>query len=167
MTTLDRIVATARELVVADGRLPSMDALAAAAGVSKGGLFHHFRSREALVEAVVRQEIAAVDVALTAAADAGRVVETWLRLSIPTADDVEVYRSLAVAYRAMSAGAPGVLGDLRDANARWEALLSAETGNAIRARMIRLVGDGLLLNALAGTPVDGEALVAALARGPV
>jgi AcrR family transcriptional regulator len=59
------IVAAARDLLCR-GTLPSMGEVAVAAGVGRVTLYAHFASREALLDAVVRQVMAETDEALTA-----------------------------------------------------------------------------------------------------
>ena len=60
---VETIVAAARDLL-RHGTLPSMSEVAAAAGVGRVTLYAHFASREALLDAVVRQAIADTDRAL-------------------------------------------------------------------------------------------------------
>ncbi|GAA4954416.1 hypothetical protein [Actinoplanes utahensis] len=44
-----------------------------------------------------------------------------------------------------------------DAEQRWQRMLTAELGDPVRARLVRLVGDGLFLAALTGPPpTSGE-----------
>ena len=42
----------------------------------------------------------------------------------------------------------------------WDELLAGELGDADRALVVRLVGDGLLLNAISGTPLAQERVAA-------
>ena len=53
----ERIVATARAAFVADGIDVPLDDIAKRSGVGAGTLYRHFPSREALIEAVYREEI--------------------------------------------------------------------------------------------------------------
>jgi AcrR family transcriptional regulator len=53
----ERIVATAREVFVADGIDAPLDDIVKRAGVGAGTLYRHFPTREVLIEAVYRQEI--------------------------------------------------------------------------------------------------------------
>jgi AcrR family transcriptional regulator len=64
--TRTRIVDAAIERFAADGLGASFDAIAADVGVTKGALYHHFGSKEGLVEAVYKEAIRR---------HAGRVVE--------------------------------------------------------------------------------------------
>lgn len=53
----ERIVATAREVFLADGVEAPLDDIVKRAGVGAGTLYRHFPTREVLIEAVYRQEI--------------------------------------------------------------------------------------------------------------
>ena len=55
--TFDRLVRAARELFTRDGyAASSLDAVAAASGVTKGSLYHHFTRKTELFEAVFEEE---------------------------------------------------------------------------------------------------------------
>ena len=57
-STRDRLLDAAEALLVEAGpRGLTLDAVAAAARVSKGGLLYHFRSKDALVEGLVMHKI--------------------------------------------------------------------------------------------------------------
>jgi AcrR family transcriptional regulator len=57
-SSYDAIVDAAKDIVVEEGAAHmTLDAVAARAGVSKGGLLHHFRTKEALLEAMVERLI--------------------------------------------------------------------------------------------------------------
>jgi AcrR family transcriptional regulator len=51
--TRERLLALAEQQLVASGGALDIDTLAVAAGISVGGLYHHFGSKEALLSAVV------------------------------------------------------------------------------------------------------------------
>ncbi|UTT63605.1 TetR/AcrR family transcriptional regulator [Microcella humidisoli] len=128
--------------------MPSLDALAGDAGVSKGGLMHHFASRSALVSALITAAVDATDRELRDAATRGEVVDTWLRLSAQPEVDGTPLSTLAI----IALGAHDDLGDavqqILDATRQWEALIADEVGDPTRARIIRMVGDGMLLQSL-------------------
>lgn len=57
--TRDRILTSARSLVIDNGfRATTVDAVIAASGTSKGAFFHHFTSKRALADALVEQYVA-------------------------------------------------------------------------------------------------------------
>ena len=156
MELRDRVLHEARRLTLERGVIPSLNVVAEAAGVSKGGLIHHFPTRAALVDGLARQALDEIDMALTAAAETGAVVSAWLRLSVPAHDEVQLYRAMAVAHRALEAQSAATIAVATEALERWERLIADEVGDPIRAHVIRLVGDGLAMNAFAGTGTPSE-----------
>jgi AcrR family transcriptional regulator len=145
-----RILSETRRLTLERGVVPSLNVVAEAAGVSKGGLIHHFPSRAALVDGLAGQALDEVDAAMREAAATGNAASAWLRLSVPTGDDLELFRAIAIAHRALEAPGAATVAAADEATARWERMIADEVGDAVRARVIRLVGDGLAMNALAG-----------------
>lgn len=171
MELRDRILDQTRRLTLELGVIPSLNAVADATGVSKGGLIHHFPTRAALVDGLARRALDEIDHAMTTAAAEGRAAATWLRLSVPAGDDLELFRAMSIAHRALARPDEGVLAASSAAIERWERLIADEVGDPVRARVIRLVGDGLAGNALAGLDDPAgregglEALVAHLVPG--
>ena len=149
MTNRQHILSTARRLAIDAGTIPSLDAIASTAGVSKGGLMHHFRSRSALLAGLAEQAIATIDNALAAAVPEGRVVETWLRISL-CRDEADLYRALLTTFSGAGTTTDELLQNSVAASARWEVLLAAELGDPTAATMVRLLGDGLVMNAVTG-----------------
>ncbi|WGM20312.1 TetR/AcrR family transcriptional regulator [Paenarthrobacter sp. OM7] len=147
MSMREQILATARQLAISTGSIPSMDAVAAAAKVSKGGFTHHFRTKAALLEGLAVQAIESLDEALNAAVTRGNVVETWLRIS-KSQDDADLYRALLVSFTDLGENADGLLSLSAEASKRWEQLLAAELGDPVAASIVRLLGDGMVMNSL-------------------
>lgn len=147
MGNREHILRTVRRLAIETGSVPSMNAIAEQAGVSKGGLMHHFSSRAALVEAIAVQAIQDMDQALTAAAERGDVVETWLRLSF-SREEAALYRAMSILLTDQSSTTDALLQQASEATRRWEQLFAAETGDPAAASVIRLLGDGILLNSI-------------------
>jgi AcrR family transcriptional regulator len=150
MELRDRVLREARRLTLERGVIPSLNLVAEAAGVSKGGVTHHFPTRAALVDGLARQALDEIDVALAAAAEAGAVVSAWLRLSVPADDEVKLFRAMAVAHRALEAQSAATIAVATEALDRCERLIAHEVGDSVQAHIIRLVGDGLAMNAFAG-----------------
>jgi len=164
------ILEAARSLTLEHGVVPSLNSVAILAGVSKGGLMHHFPSRSALMRGLAVAALEELDAAMLAASEGGRAGEVWLRLSVPTGDEVTLFRALAVAHRAVESPGDDVAAAAREASYRWEALIEKETRDATRARVIRLVGDGLAANVVAGiepapTAEQLDLIIAALIPG--
>lgn len=150
MDMRELLLAKTRELTLARGTIPSLNDVAAAAGVSKGGLIHHFPTRAALVDGLARDALEQIDRAMVEAAASGDAAAAWLRLSVPAGDDLELFRAMAVAHRALEAPGATTIAAAGEATSRWERLIADEVGDPVLARVIRLVGDGLAMNAIAG-----------------
>lgn len=109
-----------------------------------------------MVGALVDRELEKFDDALADAARRSQAARAWLTLSSPSAADRELYLALAVVLTAVSNDTSGLASKLQRAVTRWDAVLESELRSSDQALLVRLVGDGLLLNALAGTPVPPE-----------
>ncbi|MHA7239806.1 TetR/AcrR family transcriptional regulator [Arthrobacter sp. TMS1-12-1] len=158
MGNKEHILQTARRLAIETGSVPSMGVVAREAGVSKGGLMHHFTSRTALVEGIAVQAIQDLDQALSAAAERGMAVETWLRLS-SSPEEAALHRAMSILLTDQTSSTDTLLQLAADAAQRWEHLFAVEAGDPVAGAIIRLLGDGMLLNSLTDTDaapsVDG------------
>lgn len=147
MSARDAVLAAYQALLLAEGqRATTLEAVAAKAGVSKGGLLYHFRSKEALAEALIDRldELTGEDRAAMRTADDGPS-RYYVRTSVWT--DSPLDRALvAVAQLAQESHAGA-----RDAMARaregWLALINEEVGHRPTAHAILLIGDGLYFDA--------------------
>lgn len=135
----------------------SLAAVAEAAGVTKGGLLHHFPSREALLGALLERYTADLGAQIAAfleeepASAHGRFTRAYLRAVLPPWESEAVPAGLVAAF----------MGDAR-LRAGWTAWF-AETEAAHGAtdgdpalRILRLAGDGLWLASL-DRPDDPDA----------
>ena len=152
-----RILKHAMRMAAASGDVPSLNELALVAGVSKGGLIHHFPSRLALLEAMARHGIQSVDAALDEARESRAVLQTWLELSLPSSLDVTLFQALASVFFATRASADNLELIVAEAYHRWERMLADELGSASAARVARLLGDGLLMGAVTGSITTASA----------
>ena len=153
MDQRERILEAVGELTTARGRLPSILEVAKQVGLTKQGVLHYFPSRAALDAAVLDRAVARIDTAMTEAASAegGSPTATYLGLSSPGDGD---YAATAVVLAAASSGLPTAV---QDAVHRWEALITKEVGDPVRAEIVRLAGDGLFAEALVtGVPPATE-----------
>ena len=141
----DKVLDAFEHLLVDKGeRAATMEAIAAQAGVSKGGLIYHFASKDALVEGLeqrlrVRCE---EDLAVMRAAPEGQV-GYFLRTSAMA--DTPFDRTLVAATRLRSHALA------REAlvwvQRRWFDSLMDVVHDADVARTVMLIGDGLYYNA--------------------
>src|SRR3712207_1501335 len=163
----ERILDAVQDLTMVTRRLPSILEVAAEVGLTKQGVLHYFSTRRALDTAVILRAVTKVDVAMTAAAAAGSPTATYLSLSSPDAGDEAAVMVMAAALRQDGSSLPPELGQ---AVTRWEAMLTEELGDPVRAEVVRLVGDGLFGEALlTGSPPTAERverLVAHLRTAP-
>lgn len=116
-TTVAALVAAARELFANDGyAATSLDAVAGAAGVTKGALYHHFEGKRELFRAVYEHEqqqlVAAIGEAYARKADPWDAFEAGCRAFIESSLDPGLQRITLL-------DAPGALG--------WEAIREIES----------------------------------------
>lgn len=144
-------------MTTAKRRLPSILEVASEVGLTKQGVLHYFPTRAALDAAVVARAVAKVDIAMqeAAASDGGSPVATYLRLSSP--DDADWAAAAVISAAAAQRLESGLPPHLEEAARRWEMLITCEVGDAVRAEVVRLVGDGLFAESLVtGVPPANE-----------
>ncbi|MEU8512366.1 TetR/AcrR family transcriptional regulator [Kitasatospora sp. NPDC048722] len=136
-----------------------LDAVAVEAGVSKGGLLHHFPSKRALVQGVVERLADRFEAVLPGPdAPAGAFALAWLDASIPAespAGDTSGADQVPVALLA-AAGGPEVLDVLRERYDRWQRRLVDNGLDPAVATLVRFAVDGWWTSRLLGlaTPHD-------------
>lgn len=141
--TRDRIL-DAFETLLGEGgeRASTLDAVAAAAGVSKGGLLYHFGSKDALIDGVLARlgEMVVLDVADIRSSEAGPVAHL-IRTSTATGSALD--RALVAVSRLAQASNSRARQALRTANDAWYDVILETVGDATLARTIMLISDGL------------------------
>lgn len=149
-TTRDRLLDAFETLLVSAGsRSATLDAVAAEAQVSKGGLLYHFHSKDELVEGMLTRlrEQGRTDADKMRAAKEGPV-EFYLRTSINSGSDFD--RALIAAGRIAQESdsrASAALADLREG---WFTILRDHLDDEALARTIQLIGDGLYFDDTTG-----------------
>lgn len=130
----------------------TMDAVAARAGVSKGGLLYHFGSREALVDGLVERLRAdgEADVEAMRSAPEGAVA---YYLSSSADSPRELNELYVAASRISQTGAEAARGALAHIESQWLAVLEESVDDPRLARLLAVVGDGLYLHAIRGDHV--------------
>lgn len=153
----DRLLNAAERVVGRDGvSNMTLEAVAREAGVSKGGLLYHFRSKAALVSAIVERlgTRCQADQALALAEDSdspGAFTRAYLaaRSEPPRPEEEPVLTALLAA-----AGTdPQYLEPIRQRCNEWQARLEADGIDPVTATVVRLAIDGLCLCRLMGLPV--------------
>lgn len=146
----DTILAAAEAVVLKAGAAHlTLDAVAEAAGISKGGLLHRFPSKEALLGAMVARQIARCDDAVCARRKVlpdtpGKELQAYVLGALSDAADTQ---RICSALLAAAANQPKLLAPVRDSfRRRLEALAGAATGGKLEAAaVICLAADGLWL----------------------
>ncbi|MEE6274150.1 TetR/AcrR family transcriptional regulator [Georgenia sp. MJ206] len=153
MSARDAVLDAFADLLIGDGeRAATLDAVAARAQVSKGGLLYHFKSRDALVDGLIERlrELAAADVAAMRVAPEG---PSAYYVSSSDFAGSPLDRALVATARLAQNASPSARDAMREIQQQWYALIAEEVGDPASARAILLIGDGLYYNAaLAGGP---------------
>ncbi len=165
-STRDRLLRAAIRVVATEG-LPklTLEAVARAAGVSKGGLLYHFPTKDALIQALIETFIAEWERAMTLerARDPepdkpGRWLRAYVRASFAEFDPHETLTlGLAQGDRAgllaALAVSPELLGLIRAAYERWHRLLVSDGLDDAVATAIRFAADGFTLRKASAWPL--------------
>lgn len=149
-STRERIIDALQEVLAHEGpEGATLEAVAARAGVSKGGLLYHFRSKEALFAGLLDRlrDLGALDVARCRQERDGPVA-AYLRSS--TIVGQEYTATVLAALRLAGTKALDVDGALSTSLDSWAPMLLESLGDPVLARLVQLVGDGLYLHALFG-----------------
>ncbi|WP_072688547.1 TetR/AcrR family transcriptional regulator [Rhodococcus marinonascens] len=161
--TRDRILDALEKLLLDLGIAQvTLEAVAAEAGVSKGGLLYHFPSKEALLAAMVRRLGDRADAQFADAASGGASLSEWY-LQVPDANSTEelaLYRSTIAALRSVDGQHDEIQKAVTEVMRGWDEGLQSEITDPVLAEIVRLVGDGIYLAALLGLPMPEPALYA-------
>ncbi|MBT0770797.1 TetR family transcriptional regulator [Kineosporia sp. J2-2] len=146
------VLDAAARVVAQKGAGVSIDTIARAAGVSKGGLLHHFHNRDELVLALTEDLMERFAAEVRAAVDPtdraeGRLMRGYIRASF---DSLRHEESPAehVAMMAAVATVPGVAELLRRDKARWEAYFADDGLDPQRTLLIFRATDGAAIAGL-------------------
>ena len=134
----------------------TLDAVAAQAGVSKGGLLYHFRSKRELLDGLVGRWMD--DFQRDIDAESGNFARRYVAANDGAhAEEVGMLAALVAD--------PQVLAAVRDRHETWQDRVATEGGDPVDATVARLAADGLWLADLLGTaPPRGELRERVLAR---
>jgi len=168
-TTRARILSAAEEVVLRDGVAHlTLEAAAAEAGMSKGGVLYHFPSRDALVQAMLARLTASFDEQLARAgartpesSEPGTFTLAYLRATVAAPADEQSQREerLGAALIAALAADPVLLEPLREEFQHWQARCLTDGIDPALATLVRIVADGLWLTGLFRLgAVEGELL---------
>ena len=135
--------ATGRILVRDGGDAVTIAAVAQEAGVSKGGLFYHFASKELLIEGLIARYVASFDELIATAGDEpGAATLAYLRSAERAEGPAE---QAVIALLAAAVVSPRALVTLRERYQRWQDRLDDDGLPLHLASTVRFAGDGLWL----------------------
>jgi AcrR family transcriptional regulator len=155
--TRARLLDAASAVIRRDGpQALTLDAVAAQAGVSKGGLLYHFASKRELLDALVARWLDEFDRDI--AAETGNFAERYVRAS-------DGAKAEEAGLLAALVADPQVLAAVRERHAAWQDRVATEGGDPVDATVARLAADGLWLADLLGiAPPAGDLRERVLAR---
>lgn len=160
-STRDRILDALERLLLESGPLhATLDAAAAEAGVSKGGLLYHFPTKDALFAAMVRRLGDRADAQLAEAVAGGSSIsEFYLQVIPPEAmDQYPLLRSAVASLRTVDGKHDEIQQAVIEVMRAWDDGLRKEIDDPVLAEIVRLAGDGIFLAALLGLPQPDPAL---------
>ena len=152
-TTRDRLLSAAAVVLRRDGaRALTLDAVAAEAGVSKGGLLYHFPHKRELVRVLVGDWMERFEVEVGEAAGqegAGGWTRSYLRGSDMTRM-APAERDLEFALLSILIDAPEELDFVRERYHDWQRRMADDGIDPVDATLVRLAADGLWFADLLG-----------------
>ncbi|WP_025274748.1 TetR/AcrR family transcriptional regulator [Haloglycomyces albus] len=162
ISTRDRILNAVESLLASHGASGvTLDAVAAEAGVSKGGLLYHFRSKSDLYDGLVARLRAKEQRQMDAAKD-GDAIDLFLRASELQHGESANLWALFTTLRGNTDLSERARADIVYIFQAWRDVLTDAVGDPVLAETIRLVGDGLFLSSIAGLPIPDENTVNAI-----
>lgn len=150
--TRERLLRAAGDVIHRDGvRALTLESVARAAGVSKGGLLYHFPSKRALIEAMAQARIAEVRVAMERHHEQNP--ENGATASYIASLDAVPDTHLDTALFAAAFEDPEAVAAFRQAWAEFQRVVRTATADPTMATLARLACDGLWLTELVGLDV--------------
>jgi AcrR family transcriptional regulator len=160
--TREKLVHAAAQLVVSKGiNRVTLEQVALEAGVSKGGLLHHFPTKQALLNSLIKQVGQVFEarlekyMALEASDQPGRLARAYIRASFEyEADELKLSNAIAKVVSEF----PELLLELQQEFAQLDQEMQKDGLPAVRALVIRLACDGLWFSELIGVSSLQESL---------
>ena len=146
----EHILDTYVNLLIHTGeRAATLDAVATAAKVSKGGLLYHFSSKKALLEALAERTVTLAEEDFDTMAQAPEGASAYyINSSIPSNNPFD--RALIALSRLAQNNTELAQRTLARVQEGWHSLILAELGDEHIARAVLLLGDGMYYNAAFG-----------------
>ena len=130
-------------------RAATLDAVATAAKVSKGGLLYHFSSKKALLEALAERTLTLAEEDFAAMKQAPEGASAYY-INSSTPDNTPFDRALIALSRLAQNNNELAQRTLAHVQEGWHSLILAELGDERIARAVLLLGDGMYYNAAFG-----------------
>ncbi|MBD0280758.1 MAG: TetR/AcrR family transcriptional regulator [Thermoleophilaceae bacterium] len=162
--TRRRLLDAAAAVVRRDGpRGLTLDAVAAQAGLSKGGLLYHFTTKDALIDALVQDWLDRFEAEVAEGTTGANWACAYARACAGPRSAAE--RATDVALLVAIAAQPRGLEAVRKRYAAWQDRLVADARDQVDATVVRLAADGLWFADLLGlAPPTGQLRQAVTAR---
>ncbi|GAA1125732.1 TetR/AcrR family transcriptional regulator [Arthrobacter flavus] len=151
-STVQRLIDAYQDLLVSDGeRSATLDAIALRAGVSKGGLTYHFKSKDELTAALFARLQALVTMDLEVMkADPAKAATYYVKSSLDVDSPLE--RCNTAVTRLAQGSHPEANELLAKCRTQWFDVLMDAVGDEDMVHLVMLLGDGIYFNAsLTGT----------------
>lgn len=151
-TTSQRLIDAYEDILINEGeRSATLDAIAVRAGVSKGGLTYHFKSKDELAQALFQRlrDLVEADLAVMRA-EPERAATYYIKSSLEIASPLE--RCNMAVTRLAQGSHPEANELLAECRTQWFTVLVDAIGNEDMVHLVMLLGDGIYFNAsLTGT----------------
>lgn len=156
MSAREKILDAYERVLVENGeRAATLEAIAKAASVSKGGLLYHFKDKRALASGLLqRLETLAEQDAVLMSQDPAGATDYYVRTSVW--QDSPLDRTIISVTRLGNDFQPAVNTAMKRVQDRWLSLLEDEVKDPHVARAILLIGDGLYYNAVLSQAGDSS-----------
>ncbi|WP_394248200.1 TetR/AcrR family transcriptional regulator [Arthrobacter pityocampae] len=151
-TTAHRLIDAYEDILLTDGeRAATLDAIARRAGVSKGGLTYHFKSKDELAAALFdRLRILVDEDVAVMRADPATAAAYYVTSSLDVRSPLE--RCNVAVTRLAQGSHPEANELLAQCRTRWFEVLMDAMGHEDMVHLVMLLGDGIYFNAsLTGT----------------
>lgn len=152
----ERVLDAYESILIADGeRAATLDAVAKAAGVSKGGLLYHFASKDDLAAGLAERLAVLTDQDLERMREApDGPVAYYIRTSVMEDDALD--RALIATTRLAQGGSSAASAALREVRRRWADAIRPHVRDETALDLVMLLSDGLYFNNSLSEPVDGR-----------
>jgi AcrR family transcriptional regulator len=140
----------------------TLEAVAAEAGVSKGGLLYHFATKDDLIGALIEDWLDGFEAEVAELADDGGWARAYARVAGARSAE---QRAMDVALVVAVASGPRALEQVRSEYPVWQKRVVSDASDPVDATVVRLAADGLWIADLLGlAPPTGRLRRRVLAR---